>query len=115
MLPTAQNNIIQQGTDMRFVSGMDQVNAYYVAPGTNAHFFDQNKQTFYIKSVDPYGNAAPLREFDFTQVKRDPEPTINQGITLDQISQLFDEKIEAALNKRNQNNRHNNKKVTNNE
>lgn len=113
-----QNNIMQQVTDMRFVDGIEQVYSYYVSPGSNAHFFDRNKQSFYIKTVDATGNVMPIREFEFKEVIHEPEPTLNSGITLDQISQLFDEKIEAALNKRqNQNGKHynNNKKVTGNE
>lgn len=111
-----QNNIMQQVTDMKFVDNIEQVNAYYVVPGSNAHFFDRNEKIFYVKSVDAYGNMSPVRAFKFEEIIREPEPTIGQGITLDQISQLFDEKIEAALNKRNNQNRHNNnKKVNNNE
>lgn len=113
-----QNNFMQQVTDMKFIDGIEQVYSYYVAPGTNMHFFDRNKQSFYIKSVDRSGNVAPVREFKFEEVIHEPEPTLGAGITLEQISQLFDEKIEAALNKRNQNGgrkQHYNKKVNEND
>lgn len=98
-----QNNVMQQVTDMKFVDGIEQVYSYYVSPGANMHFFDRNKQSFYVKSVDRVGNVAPVREFEFNEVIHEPEPTLGAGITLEQISQLFDEKIEAALNKRKQN------------
>ena len=103
-------------TDMIFVNGIEHARSYYQAPNTSRHYFDQNDQVFYVKSVDNVGNISQFDGYRFEKIDLAPQTAIAGGVTLEQISQLFDEKIEAALNKRNNNNNHNkNNRRNNNE
>lgn len=116
----------QNGDNLTWVRGVNEANAYPVAPGNSKRLYDSDAPVFYIKTVDISGTPMPLRIFDYAertnpQVPAEIHPPVTEPQQVDYISrsefQSFKDEILNAIknNNRNQNQNSNMKKLSNQE
>lgn len=62
------------GGQFRWVSSREEAEAYPLAPNGAVMLMNRNETVFYLKSCDAFGMPQPLREFPYSEKKREPEP-----------------------------------------
>ena len=87
--PTAN---VQNNSGIVWVQGLEGAKAYPVGAGNNVLLMDSEQSVFYIKSTDQSGMPMPLRVFDYTERKAQPEDS-TEYVTKDE----FDKKIKELM------------------
>ena len=96
--PQIQVPTQQPSTGILWVQGEAGAKAYPVAPGNSVLLMDSESECFYIKSTDVSGMPMPLRVFNYSERKNEPEPKI---VPSDYITrEEFEERISALMPKK---------------
>lgn len=56
-----------------WVQGVEGAKAYPVTAGSSVMLMDSEESVFYIKTTDQSGMPSPLRVFDYTERKDEPQ------------------------------------------
>lgn len=94
-MPQQETQSFQQhanDSNLMFVNGLQEANAWVVQPGHRAFLMDRNTNTFYVKSVNENGMPNPLEIYDYT--KRDQEQMSVKAESPEYITrQEFEERL----------------------
>ena len=79
---------------IKFVNGIQEVNNYWLVPGTQAIFMDRNKDRFYLKETD-FNGFSVTTEYEFKKVEY-PQENPSNYITKEEFEQ-WKEKYESII------------------
>lgn len=79
---------------IKFVNGIQEVNNYWLVPGTQAIFMDRNKDRFYLKETD-FNGFSVTTEYEFKKVEY-PQENPSNYITKEEF-ELWKEKYESVI------------------
>lgn len=87
-----QPTVNQQSTNngIVWVQGLEGAKAYPVGAGNNVLLMDSETSVFYIKSTDQSGMPMPLRVFDYTERKAQPDHA-TEYVTKDELEKRLKE------------------------
>lgn len=98
--PPQQNNV----TPFQWVDGEVQAQSYLVAAGQTAVLWDssQGSNRIYIKSTDQNGIPQPMRVLEYHEVTGQAPMRADTAafVTVDEVADMINNKVEEALNKR---------------
>lgn len=78
--------------NVKFVDSIQEVNNYWLVPGTKVIFLDKNKDSFYLKETD-FNGFSVTTEYKFKKVEY---PADNGYITKEEFEQ-WKEKYESII------------------